>query len=88
MIDDFCVPGDAGYAYDDYGEAGALDLAYLAPLAAFGLPTFFPAACSACETGKKRGCVLLTRDAEWAAKLQALETLTPHPAPSREPASA
>ena len=31
MIDDFCVPGDDGYEFDDYGPGRRLDVEYLEP---------------------------------------------------------
>jgi len=36
MVDDFKVPDDPGYGYDDYGEGKTLSLEYLAPLNASG----------------------------------------------------
>jgi hypothetical protein len=62
MIDDFRVPGDDGYGYGTCaGEE--LCLGYLKPLSRFGLVAF-PAASSSCESGARRGCVVLaTRDA-------------------------
>jgi hypothetical protein len=63
MIDDFQVPDDPGYKYDDYGPGKALTLGYIQPLIEqYGLSVFFPAASSTEETGAKRGCVLLVAD--------------------------
>lgn len=57
LIDDFRVPADPGYGFDDYGEDAALQLSYLAP-APWWTP-LFPALPSAQETGARRGCVVL-----------------------------
>ena len=60
LIDDFQVPGDPGYQYDDYGSGNALDAAYIAPLMAkYGLGVRYPVKASAEETGAKRGCAVL-----------------------------
>jgi hypothetical protein len=59
MVDDFQVPGDSGYAFDDYGGQNQLSLAYLGSLDKLGLKAFFPAIHSADETGMKRGSVIL-----------------------------
>lgn len=59
MIDDFRVPGDEGYGFDDYGPGRRLDLDYLAPvLARHGLTAFFPTLPSSAETGARRGCMV------------------------------
>lgn len=57
LIDDFQVPGDAGYGFDNYGEGAELSLDYLEPLPA--LTPLFPTLPSSNETGARRGCVLL-----------------------------
>jgi predicted O-methyltransferase YrrM len=57
MIDDFAVPGDPGYGYDDYGSGKALEKDYLPPMPGWSL--CYPAAPSAEETGERRGCSLL-----------------------------
>ena len=62
MIDDFQVPSDAGYAYDDYGRGKALVPQYIAPaVSAHGLQAFFPSTPSADEGGMRRGCVVLAK---------------------------
>lgn len=59
MIDDFKVPGDSGYRYDDYGSGKALEAEYLPALPGWAM--LYPAAPSTKETGAKRGsCVLLS----------------------------
>ncbi len=59
LIDDFRVPDDPGYAYDNYGEGKALAPAILASLADRSLSIFWPAAPSNSETGARRGCVVI-----------------------------
>lgn len=58
MVDDFQVPGDPGYTFDDYGPGKALTASYLPEMA--GWEVFYPAAPSVKETGMCRGCVVLT----------------------------
>lgn len=61
VIDDFQVPDDDGYAYDDYGPGKALIPSYLPEMPGWG--RFYPAARSTDETGAKRGCVALASPA-------------------------
>lgn len=75
MVDDFQVPGDEGYGYDDYGEGNTLALEYLSPLAPLGLTAFFPTESSTSETGKKRGCIVLVRNARLVEKVRNMKTL-------------
>jgi hypothetical protein len=74
MIDDFQVPDDAGYLYDDYGPGKRLCLEHLPPLPSLGLTAFFPALPSAQETGRKRGCVVLA-DQRLAEDMSAVASL-------------
>jgi len=63
MIDDFQVPNDDGYVYDDYGVSGVLNRDYIGPqISKFKLAEFYPTTPSADETGAHRGCVVLARD--------------------------
>jgi hypothetical protein len=76
MVDDFQVPGDAGYGFDEYGRHGALSLqTYEAGFVARGLVPFFPTLRSSADSGKRRGCVLLGRDAKCLQALDSLSTL-------------
>lgn len=60
LVDDFKVPGDPGYAYDDYGPGKALDLTYLQPvLDAHGLCAWFPVTRSSLESGGRSGYVVV-----------------------------
>jgi hypothetical protein len=65
MIDDFQVPGDAGYAFDDYGPDAALTIRYLES-ELVGFRAFWPATPSVKEGGARRGCVVLANDG-WAS---------------------
>jgi hypothetical protein len=59
VIDDFRVPDDAGYGWDDYGAAGRLELGAV-PLDLLRPETvLWPAAKSELETGNRRGCVVV-----------------------------
>jgi hypothetical protein len=74
MVDDFQVPGDAGYGYDTYGSGIRLCLEHLQPLSPLGLTPFFPALPSEQETGRKRGCVVLA-DGIAAERLEHVQSL-------------
>lgn len=76
LIDDFQVPDDAGYYFDNYGDGKALDLSLLtASVAKYNLCVFFPAAQSREETGGKCGCVVLAPRPILSAKLARLSSL-------------
>ncbi|HWK44681.1 MAG TPA: hypothetical protein VNT30_08160 [Stellaceae bacterium] len=59
MIDDFRVPGDPGYSYDDQGPEKALSALNLRRNLGDDMAIFFPRQPSAGETGARRGCVVL-----------------------------
>ena len=61
VVDDFRVPGDLGYGYDDYGPGLALDVTLLAGLPLTGVALFFPQVPSVDETGHRRGWAVLGR---------------------------
>jgi hypothetical protein len=78
MIDDFEVPSDAGYGYDDYGPGKALVLGYIKPvISSHQLQVYYPstpsvadypstpmAAAGLAVPGKlRRGCVVLAKKA-------------------------
>jgi hypothetical protein len=63
MIDDFEVPDDSGYGYDDYGPGRALIEANLPVSVLTGWALMYPAARSEDETGARRGCCLLASPA-------------------------
>jgi hypothetical protein len=68
MIDDFQVPWDNGYGYDDYGRGNALTLKYLdRHMTKYALAALFPKAASHEETGACRGCLVITNTGDAAA---------------------
>jgi hypothetical protein len=75
VVDDFSVPDDPGYAYDSFGPDKTLDRAYLERAKIPALQCFWPKLRSADEDGMTRGCVVLTTNADMAAKLRASEHL-------------
>jgi hypothetical protein len=76
MIDDFQVPGDSAYGYDNYGPGEALTPAYIAPaVETYRLTAFFPATPAVQESGMRRGCVVLVADAIHVASLCSLGLL-------------
>lgn len=75
VIDDFQVPDDAGYGFDDYGESRRLCLEYLQVPRALVFKIFWPSAPSGVETGRRRGCVILATDDAAAEKLGGVKSL-------------
>jgi len=59
MIDDFEVPGDRGYSFDDYGPTKKLSLSDFPFERDRRVRTYFPNRPSGTESGLKRGCVVL-----------------------------
>ena len=86
MIDDFEVPGDTGYGFDNYGPDKRLCLEYLPPLSSLGMTAYFPAVPSEKETGARRGCVVLA-DFALADRMASLQLLRPHHRDSARPSS-
>jgi hypothetical protein len=78
VIDDFAVPGDPGYGFDDYGPGRALTLDYLPQAAMGGMTALFPALRSTLESGARRGCVVLASLDRAAALLSALPLRRAH----------
>lgn len=75
MIDDFAVPDDAGYGFDDYGADGALTLEYLEGHNVMPPGVWFPRCASGDETGARRGCVVLARAPDLVDRIDTLATL-------------
>lgn len=76
LVDDFQVPDDSGYAYDNYGPGKALTFDYIRPaIRKFGLHTFVPSLPSILETGKKRGSVVLAADADLIEILRSMSEI-------------
>ena len=75
MVDDFQVPFDSGYEYDDYGEDASLTPQYLDRKLDISIEKFYPSAPSEAESGAKRGCIVLSHAPETSEQLRMLETL-------------
>lgn len=61
LIDDFCVPGDAGYAYSSFGNGKTLNFEYIKDIVAkYTLDVFFPTVPSQFESGFRTGYVFLS----------------------------
>lgn len=75
MVDDFKVPFDDEYTYDNYGKGKELSLEYLEPLKYLGFCPFFPSKSAKDETGRKRGCIVLANGKELIEKLREMKTL-------------
>lgn len=76
VIDDFEVPSDLGYGFDDFGSGKRLSVDYLRTVSGnFDLYVFFPRAPSSEETGNKRGAAFITTSSAIAAKLKSLTEL-------------
>jgi predicted O-methyltransferase YrrM len=63
LVDDFEVPGDAGYGWDDYGPGQQLSERNLPEETLAGWSLFYPSAPSELETGYRRGCCVLASPA-------------------------
>ena len=87
MIDDFEVPDDPGYGFDDYGEGKRLTLSYLPEELLYEFCLFWPAMRGQDENGQRRGCVVLCRRGAMADKLMKLPALrigiSPTPRPDK-----
>jgi hypothetical protein len=59
MVDDFEVPNDPGYGFDDYGPGKRLSLRDFALHRESGIKCYVPARPSAQESGVKRGAIVL-----------------------------
>jgi hypothetical protein len=76
MVDDFKVPHDPGYGFDEYGGGKVLDLDLIAAtIRKHRMAVYFPARPATGETGARRGCVLLAPEGELADTLDGLTTL-------------
>ena len=58
IVDDFAVPGDPGYGFDDYGPVRRLTEALLPHEDMPGWEIFYPRAHSSQETGARRGTLV------------------------------
>jgi hypothetical protein len=61
MVDDFRVPGDGDYDYDNYGMGKALTDDYISDIVGKrGLVAHYPSTPARMESGGRRGCVILS----------------------------
>ena len=74
MIDDFEVPCDPGYGFNDYGP-GLRFGTELLPAATREYRQFYPTTPSREETGYRRGFILLAAPGQWAERLRRLPLL-------------
>jgi hypothetical protein len=70
VVDDFRVEDDEHYGFADYGPDKVLATDYLAANGVLTRHVFFPATAAAWETGRRRGCVVLTDDDEFGSILE------------------
>jgi hypothetical protein len=77
IIDDFEVPDDSGYGFDDYGPGRALSLS-CQPIEELEYRIFWPRARAAEETGERRGCIVLATPDDAAHALRTVTRLRPH----------
>ena len=75
MIDDFAVPGDAGYGFDDYGTGKQLSLRDFPFHKDPRMCVYFPRRHFSQESGSRRGCVLLASK-EMCPVVHSLDCLT------------
>ena len=78
LIDDFQVPGQPGYGYDDYGPGKALTAEYLRRYMPPGMEMFYPSVLAEQETGRRRGWVVVSPDARMKAELNRMDLLRKH----------
>lgn len=76
MIDDFEVPGDAGYTHGDYGTLKSVGMPALC--AAHGLCVYFPSIPSAQEGLGATGCALVVKRGPTAESLDRMTSLRRH----------
>jgi hypothetical protein len=75
LIDDFEVPDDPGYTFDDFGPGKRFCLDLLDFMADRPQPLFYPRAVSEAETGSKRGAVVISTGPDVTAALSAVTRL-------------
>jgi predicted O-methyltransferase YrrM len=76
MIDDFKVPGDEGYLFDDYGKDKKLSLELIdGVIQQDNIVCYFPALPSREESGSRRGCVVLAKKGHLSEKLSNIQSV-------------
>ncbi|MCX6253814.1 MAG: hypothetical protein NTV31_04980 [Bacteroidia bacterium] len=79
IIDDFKVPNDDGYGFDDYEEGKSLSLETFSEIfLKYNLVPFFPLLPSHQETGKKRGCIILAKNGKLSEILENANLIRKH----------
>jgi hypothetical protein len=76
MVDDFEVPDDPAYGFDDYGAGQALSLSCV-PIEKLGYRIFWPSTPGEEETGERRGCVVLATPDEAVQRISGVTSLRP-----------
>ncbi len=61
IVDDFKIPFDSGYSFDDYGPGKVLSLEILEGLLSPEIQIAFPSTPSESDTGARRGAIILMR---------------------------
>ncbi len=75
LIDDFEVPGDCSYSFDDYGPGKKLCLELVAPFRNRFKGVFFPSVSGLADSGLRRGYALFTSSEQLSQKLAAVPGL-------------
>jgi len=76
LVDDFQVPGEPGYGWDDYGGKKALNLAtFNGCFQQWKLHPFFPSLPAAQETGGRRGCAVLAPQGRMSDQLRKIQSI-------------
>jgi hypothetical protein len=76
MIDDFEVPDDPGYGFDDYGEGRSLTAGYIPHSKIRQGEVLYPSLPSSLETGARRGCAMLVESERASVLLSKLPLRT------------
>jgi predicted O-methyltransferase YrrM len=79
IVDDFQVPDDPDYTFDNFGPGKRLDLEYVRHTGVADLEIFFPALPGMEEDPPRRGCVVMTTDVPMAKILRSIDLLRPFP---------
>ena len=72
VIDDFQVPDESGYAFDDYGAGKALTMEYLDASLSEEAAVYYPSTPALQETGHRRGWAVVTANPEMAAVVDSI----------------
>lgn len=78
VMDDFEVPQDREYGFDDYGAKGACRLSFIQPSLTSDMAVYFPAVPAREETGVKRGYCFLARGQAVIERLDSFPELLRH----------